>query len=194
MTTCLPLSSHRLVRNSAYVCVPIAYVHLSLQPPPMKLTADRAAAETWVYPLNRPKRDYQFNIVRTCLFDNTLVALPTGLGKTFIAGSVMLNCMFPITYMLPGADHPPPVYRWFPSGKVVFVAPSKPLVAQQIEACHQTCGIPGSDAVELTGEVSSKKRIEAVSLSTPILYTDFMFPCTVGGETSFLHDTTNPYE
>lgn len=55
------------------------------------------------------------------------------------------------------------VYRWFPSGKVIFIAPSKPLVAQQIEACHQICGIPGSDAVELVGEVPSKKRIEAVS-------------------------------
>lgn len=43
------------------------------------------------------------------------------------------------------------VYRWFPEGKVIFVAPTKPLVAQQIDACHRTCGIPGRDAVELTG-------------------------------------------
>jgi ERCC4-related helicase len=74
---------------------------------------------------------------------------------------------------------------------VVFVAPSKPLVAQQIDACHQTCGIPGSDAVELTGEVPAKKRIEAVSLGTLILYMDFTFPCTVGGEKSVLYDTAN---
>ncbi|KAF9651402.1 P-loop containing nucleoside triphosphate hydrolase protein [Thelephora ganbajun] len=132
------------VWNSVCAYFPTAYVYLLFQLPPMRLTADRTAAEIWIYPLNRPKRDYQFNIVRRCLFDNTLVALPTGLGKTFIAGSVMLN-----------------FYRWFPSGKVIFVAPSKPLVAQQIEACHQTCGIPGSDAVELTGEVPRKKRIEA---------------------------------
>ena len=79
-----------------------------LQPPPMKLTADRTAAETWLYPLNRPKRDYQFNIVRKCLFDNTLVALPTGLGKTFIAGSVMLNCTSPIIYILRGTNQSPP--------------------------------------------------------------------------------------
>ena len=80
---------------------PITYGSLSLQPPPMKLTADRTAAETWIYPLNKPKRDYQFNIVQKCLFDNTLVALPTGLGKTFIAGCVMLNCTPPTTCMLP---------------------------------------------------------------------------------------------
>ena len=136
----------------------------------MKLTADRTAAETWIYPLNKPKRDYQFNIVQRCLFDNTLVALPTGLGKTFIAGCIMLNCMFPMTYMLPRTNPLPSVYRWFPSGKVIFVAPTKPLVAQQIEACHKTCGIPGSDAVELTGDVAKKKRIDAVSPGSPIVY------------------------
>ena len=58
----------------------------------MKLKPDLLEAKHWIYPLNRPKRDYQFNIVKHCLFDNTIVALPTGLGKTFIAGVVMLNC------------------------------------------------------------------------------------------------------
>ena len=58
----------------------------------MKLKPDLLAAKEWIYPLNRPRRDYQLNISKRCLFDNTLVALPTGLGKTFIAGVVMLNC------------------------------------------------------------------------------------------------------
>ncbi|EGN95766.1 hypothetical protein SERLA73DRAFT_76832 [Serpula lacrymans var. lacrymans S7.3] len=103
-------------------------------PPPMKLKPDLLETKHWIYPLNQPKRDYQFNIVKHCLFENTLVALPTGLGKTFIAGVVMLN-----------------FYRWFPEGKIVFIAPTKPLVAQQIDACHSTCGIPGHDAIEMTG-------------------------------------------
>ena len=43
---------------------------------------------TWVYPTNLgPIRDYQFSIVQAGLFQNTLVALPTGLGKTFIAAT-----------------------------------------------------------------------------------------------------------
>jgi ATP-dependent DNA helicase MPH1 len=67
-------------------------VDIILQPPLMQLKPDLLEAKHWIYPLNRPKRDYQFNIVRHCLFENTLVALPTGLGKTFIAGVVMLNC------------------------------------------------------------------------------------------------------
>lgn len=63
----------------------------------MKLYSDRLAARTWIYPLNKPKRDYQYNIVKKCLLENTLVALPTGLGKTFIAGVVMLNCTYCLT-------------------------------------------------------------------------------------------------
>ncbi|KAG1769606.1 hypothetical protein EDD22DRAFT_977468 [Suillus occidentalis] len=120
--------------NVEFEQFPAPFVSGMSRPPPMKLKVDMLEAKHWIYPLNQPKRDYQFNIVRHCLFDNTLVALPTGLGKTFIAGVVMLN-----------------FYRWFPKGKVVFVAPTKPLVAQQIDACHRTCGIPGCDAVELTG-------------------------------------------
>ncbi|KAF5312582.1 hypothetical protein D9619_003333 [Psilocybe cf. subviscida] len=110
-------------------------------PPPMKVEADLLEAKHWIFPINRPKRDYQFNIVKNSLFENTLVALPTGLGKTFIAGVVMLN-----------------YYRWFPEGKVVFVAPTKPLVAQQVIACHETCGIPGGDSIEMTGEVAASVR------------------------------------
>ncbi|KAJ2928868.1 hypothetical protein H1R20_g8225, partial [Candolleomyces eurysporus] len=120
--------------------LPAPYVPVG-PPPPMKQKPDLLEAKHWIFPINRPKRDYQFNIVKNCLFDNTLVALPTGLGKTFVAGVVMLN-----------------YYRWFPEGKIVFVAPTKPLVAQQIIASHETCGIPGSDATELTGQVQSATR------------------------------------
>ena len=52
---------------------------------------DKEAAKTWVYPVNLPKREYQYNVVRDALFENTLVCLPTGLGKTFIAAVVTAN-------------------------------------------------------------------------------------------------------
>jgi fanconi anemia group M protein len=100
-------------------------------------------------------------MVEKALFTNSLIALPTGLGKTFIAAVVMYN-----------------YFRWFPEGnvlfsivtvtspmvyfmnslrkymlrscylingnlgKIIFAAPSRPLVAQQIEACYNTVGIP----------------------------------------------------
>ena len=47
--------------------------------------------------------------------------------------------------------------------------------------------MPGSDAVELTGEVSSMKHSEAVTLSRLILRRFQRCPCTVGGETRLLY-------
>lgn len=104
---------------------------------------DPVTAKTWIYPVNKdhPLRDYQYNISRTALFSNTLVALPTGLGKTFIAAVVMYN-----------------YFRWFPEGKIVFAAPSRPLVLQQIEACHNIGGIPQEWAIDLTGQTSPTRR------------------------------------
>ncbi|KAK9716906.1 3'-5' DNA helicase, variant 2 [Basidiobolus ranarum] len=102
---------------------------------------DPDTINTWVYPMNYPLREYQFNIVSKALFQNTLVSLPTGLGKTFIAAVVMYN-------------H----YRWFPKSKIVFMAPTRPLVAQQIEACHNICGISQEDTVEITGAISPENR------------------------------------
>lgn len=103
---------------------------------------DKEALKTWVYPTNLgPVRDYQFSIVKDGLFNNTLVALPTGLGKTFIAATVMLN-----------------YYRWTKDAKIIFVAPTKPLASQQVEACLNVAGIPRSQATLLTGEVSPVLR------------------------------------
>ncbi|XP_014481108.1 PREDICTED: Fanconi anemia group M protein isoform X2 [Dinoponera quadriceps] len=102
---------------------------------------DMSTGNIWIYPENYPVREYQYNIVKTALYYNTLVCLPTGLGKTFIAAVVMYN-----------------FWRWFPFGKIVFLAPTKPLVAQQIEACYNVMGIPSIDMMELTGTVNQKNR------------------------------------
>ncbi len=58
---------------------------------------DKYAGRMWVYPTNYPVRSYQYSIVQSSLYKNTLVVLPTGLGKTFIAAVVMYN-----------------FYRWYP--------------------------------------------------------------------------------
>jgi len=99
------------------------------------------AAMSWIYPTNYPIRDYQLQIVKSALFQNTLVCLPTGMGKTLIASVIMYN-----------------YYRWFPNGKVVFMAPTKPLVSQQVSACHSVMGIPENDIAHLEGSVSANKR------------------------------------
>ncbi|CAN0498894.1 unnamed protein product, partial [Ectocarpus sp. 8 AP-2014] len=56
-----------------------------------RVPIDEEAAQTWIYPVNYPIRQYQLQIVTQALFKNTLVALPTGLGKTLIAAVVMYN-------------------------------------------------------------------------------------------------------
>jgi hypothetical protein len=63
---------------------------------------DIDTAKSWIFPKspNFAIRDYQVNICKEALFTNTLVCLPTGLGKTLIAAVVMYN-----------------FYRWFPTGK-----------------------------------------------------------------------------
>ncbi len=38
-------------------------------------------------------------------------------------------------------------------GKIMFMAPTKPLVAQQIEACYHIMGIPQAHTAEMTGDI-----------------------------------------
>ncbi|XP_069805797.1 Fanconi anemia group M protein [Dendropsophus ebraccatus] len=104
---------------------------------------DLLAGSVWIYPTNFPVRQYQYDMAHAALLHNTLVCLPTGLGKTFIAAVVMYN-----------------FYRWYPSGKIVFMAPTKPLVAQQIEACFQVMGIPQAHMAEMTGTTQASNRKE----------------------------------
>ncbi|CAG9559831.1 unnamed protein product [Danaus chrysippus] len=96
---------------------------------------DKLSGKTWIYPTNYPIRDYQFNIIKAAMVENCLVSLPTGLGKTFIAAVIMYN-----------------FYRWYPLGKIIFMAPTKPLVAQQIEACYNIVAMPPKDTIEMTGK------------------------------------------
>ncbi|OGE55821.1 hypothetical protein PENARI_c004G08825 [Penicillium arizonense] len=112
--------------------------------PPTQHKLVKDALDTWVYPTNLGStRDYQFNITQRGLFHNLLVALPTGLGKTFIAATIMLNW-----------------FRWTKDSQIIFVAPTKPLVSQQVTACLDIAGIPRSQTTMLTGGASPGIRAE----------------------------------
>lgn len=76
------------------------------------------------------------------------------------------------------------------------MAPTKPLVAQQIDACHQTCGIPGRDAAELTGNVPKAQRSRAVGICFQIqnMAVDIDRHRIVGRETRILHDASDPVQ
>ncbi|WQF78166.1 Putative helicase, P-loop containing nucleoside triphosphate hydrolase [Colletotrichum destructivum] len=131
---------------------------------PSQHAINREAMKTWLYPTNLgATRDYQFSIVKNGLFNNTLVALPTGLGKTFIAATVMLN-----------------YYRWTKDAKIVFVAPTKPLVSQQVDACFNIVGIPRSDTTLLTGDTAPALRVDEWSSKRVF----FMTPQTLQNDIS----------
>ena len=68
---------------------------------------DKEAFSRWIFPKSDkfPMRKYQKDICERALFSNTLVCLPTGLGKTLIASVVMFN-----------------YYKWFPNGILINIS------------------------------------------------------------------------
>ena len=88
-------------------------------------------------------RRYQYTISSNALHHNTLVCLPTGLGKTFIASVLILN-----------------YHRFYPTGLILFLAPTRPLVSQQIKSCITIAGIAKNKCVELNGNMKVEKRKE----------------------------------
>lgn len=105
-----------------------------------------------IYPTNLETRDYQLDIVQKSLFENLLCAIPTGLGKTFIASTVMLN-----------------YFKWVKEMKIIFMAPTKPLVAQQIKAFVQLSGISMAYTDIMLDRV--KRNRKAIWDSKRILFT-----------------------
>lgn len=86
------------------------------------------------------ERAYQVNIARACLERSTLVVLPTGMGKTVIAAMVVAEI----------------VRR--KGGKVLFLAPTKPLVEQHAASMRDLLVV---DRIALfTGEATSPEERE----------------------------------
>ncbi|WP_297514491.1 DEAD/DEAH box helicase [Thermococcus sp.] len=87
-------------------------------------------------------RVYQEVIYARCKERNCLVVLPTGLGKTLIAMLI--------------ADYRLSKY----GGKVLFLAPTKPLAMQHAESFRRLFNLPPEKINVLTGELSPEKRAE----------------------------------
>lgn len=88
-------------------------------------------------------RKYQETIFVTAISKNTLVVLPTGLGKTAIAMMLAIQRL-----------------NMYPKTKVVFFAPTKPLSDQHINTFKDFLNIPEEDMVLFTGSISPAKRIK----------------------------------
>jgi Fanconi anemia group M protein len=99
------------------------------------------------------ERTYQVSIAKACLSRSTLVVLPTGMGKTVIAAMVLAEILRR------------------KGGKVLFLAPTKPLVEQHAASLRDIL-IVGRIAV-FTGEVASPEdrelqwRENKITVSTP---------------------------
>lgn len=98
------------------------------------------------------ERAYQTNIAKHALDGNTLVVLPTGMGKTAVALRVAAERLT--------------------AGKILMLAPTKPLVEQHYRYFSQNLLLEAGDVVMFTGSNPPSKRIEMwgaarLCISTP---------------------------
>ncbi|HEY6283046.1 MAG TPA: DEAD/DEAH box helicase [Nitrososphaerales archaeon] len=86
-------------------------------------------------------REYQRKIAEVATSKNTLVVLPTGLGKTIVAIMVAAE-----------------ILRTIPKSKVLVLAPTKPLVLQHLRTFGAEMKLPEGSMVALTGTVDPGER------------------------------------
>ncbi|MHA1671011.1 MAG: DEAD/DEAH box helicase [Promethearchaeota archaeon] len=87
------------------------------------------------------RRAYQENIFINCLNKNCLVVIPTGLGKTIVALMLAMHRLSEI-----------------PNSKIVFLAPTKPLVEQHFNSFLELTKINSEMLQSITGSTPPDKR------------------------------------
>ncbi|MFX1425849.1 MAG: DEAD/DEAH box helicase, partial [Promethearchaeota archaeon] len=100
-------------------------------------------------------RHYQNNIANCCKNRNSLVVLPTGLGKTIIGILLVAHSL-----------------KKYPRAKVIILAPTRPLVFQHKTSCEKFLNIDPEEIISFTGKISPDKRIllfknSRIIISTP---------------------------
>jgi Fanconi anemia group M protein len=100
-------------------------------------------------------REYQLKIAQDCASKNSLVVLPTGLGKTIIGVYVAAKVLelFP------------------PKSKVIVLAPTRPLINQHYDSFRSLMTIPEEQFVVLTGKIPPEKRVDFFRENQIIFYT-----------------------
>ncbi len=109
------------------------------------------------HPLIRPNiledRSYQSKLSKKSLHSNTLVCLPTGLGKTAVSILITASRL----HLL--------------GGKILLLAPTKPLVNQHTNDYKKWLNIPETEIVAFTGGISPKIRADLWNSATVIIST-----------------------
>lgn len=97
----------------------------------------------YIKPESIEARLYQQTIFAKTLKGNTLVVLPTGLGKTIILALLTAKRM-----------------EQYTDSFILLIAPTKPLVEQHLKTFQKVFNIIEDEIVMLTGSVSPEKRIK----------------------------------
>lgn len=84
------------------------------------------------------KRKYQEKLYNSCNNSSSLIALPTGVGKTIV--SIMISA------------------EKIDEGKILFMAPSKPLVEQQYESYMEFLDIDNDKIKMINGDIPPNER------------------------------------
>lgn len=88
-------------------------------------------------------RTYQEVIAASASGKNTMVVLPTGLGKTAVGILLSANRL-----------------DKYPDSKILMMAPTKPLVEQHRESFMKALNISKENFIEITGETKPEERVE----------------------------------
>jgi len=99
------------------------------------------------------RRLYQETILGSCNNINSLVILPTGLGKTIVAVLIAVNRL-----------------NKYPDSQIIFLAPTKPLAAQHYQTFKSVLTF-NEELQMLTGSVPSEKRAELFKGAKILFYT-----------------------
>lgn len=89
------------------------------------------------------KRAYQENILKVAEQKNTLVVLPTGIGKTIIALLLAVKRL-----------------EKYPDSQVMILAPTRPLAAQHKKTFASILNLPENELQLVTGAIKPEKRVE----------------------------------
>ncbi len=98
-------------------------------------------------------REYQYNIIQSVLrHGNSLVVLPTGLGKTFIGAAVIADCLSK-------------------GGKAMILAPTKPLAEQHHGTISKMLKLRDDELFLLVGSAKKKERKEKENTAKVVVAT-----------------------
>ena len=119
------------------------------------------------------RRLYQLQLAGTAQEADTLVCLPTGLGKTTVSLLVTAERLDEV------------------GGKALMLAPTKPLVQQHAEFYREALQIPDDEIVVFTGEVSPDDRAEFWESATIVIATPQVVENDLVGNRISLADVTH---